>query len=150
MKTMNVKSALQGILLLLVIGFSTTAFAPDYGLDSYEIHLNEKLIMKQFVNQPLNLRTLQLEKAEAQDMLWVKYTHCTLKGAGSNRAIVLKDDQGHELTQWTFADSRDENKAMKISVAELRKFEEAHKNHQVSLYYKSSELPGAELLAYLK
>ena len=149
MKTMKLKSTLRHILLLLVLGFSATAFAPKLGLDSYEIYLNDKLIMKQYVNQPLNLRTLQLENASPKDELWIKYTHCNKKGAGSNRSLELKDSKGHLLTQWTFADTGSENKPMKIPVAELLELEKEHKDHQISLLYKSNELPGAELLAYL-
>lgn len=150
MKTMNLKSPMGSFLLVLLLGMSTMAISPKLGLDSYEIYLNDKLIMKQYVNQPLNLRMLQLEKAAPQDLLWIKYTHCTIKGAGSNRTIALKDDKGHLLTQWTFADTGAENKPMKVSVAELLKLGKEHESHQISLYYQSKELPGAELLAYLR
>ena len=145
------KSAFTGMLLLLFLGLSTTAFSPKLGLDSYEIYLNDKLILKQYVNQPLNLRTLQLDKASPEDLLWVKYNHCTIKnGSGSDRIIVLKDDKGHELKEWQFANNGAENKPMKVSVAELRQLEKEHANHQISMYYKSKELGDAELLAYLK
>ncbi|MCE7055180.1 hypothetical protein LZF95_10880 [Algoriphagus sp. AGSA1] len=150
MKTTKFKSAITG-LLLLFLGLGTIAFSPKLGLDSYEIYLNDKLIMKQFVNQPLNLRTLQLDKASPQDLLWIKYNHCTTKnGSGSKRSIVLKDDKGHELKEWQFADNGTENKPMKVSVEELLQFEKEHANHLISMYYKSKELPGAELLAYLQ
>lgn len=151
MKTQNAKTALTSAMLAILLGMATMAFSPKLGLDSYEIYLNDKLIMKQHVNQPLNLRTLQLENASPQDLLWVKYNHCTIKsGSGSERVIVLKDDKGHELNQWTFANSPSENKPMKVSVAELRQLEKEHADHQISLYYKSRELADAELLAYLK
>ncbi|MBN7802750.1 hypothetical protein J0A67_17870 [Algoriphagus aestuariicola] len=151
MKTPNAKTTITSLLAALIIGLITMAFSPKLGLDSYEIYLNDKLIMKQYINQPLNLRTLQLDKAAPEDLLWVKYNHCTIKsGSGSERVIVLKDAQGHELKQWTFANSPSENKPMKVSVAELRQLEKAHAEHQISMYYKSKELPGGELLAYLR
>ncbi|WP_057937256.1 hypothetical protein [Algoriphagus resistens] len=152
MKTMKLKSNMNSILIMLVVGFSTMAFSPKLGLDSYEIYLNDKLIMKQYVNQPLNLRTLQLEKtAMEDDQLWIRYTHCTIKkGSGSNRVLLLKDDKGHLLTQWKFANTGTENKPMNVSVAALLKLEKEHKDHQISLYYKSAELPKAEMLAYLR
>lgn len=151
MKTTKLKSAFTGMLLMLLLGLSTMAFSPKLGLDGYEIYLNDKLIMKQFVNQPLNLRTLQLDKASPQDLLWIKYNHCTTKnGSGSDRTIVLKDDKGHELKEWKFANNGTENKPMKVSVAELLQLEKEHAGHQISMYYKSKELTGAELLAYLQ
>lgn len=151
MKTRKLNSAFTGMLLLLLLGMSTMAFSPKLGLDSYEIYLNDQLILKQYINQPLNLRTLQLDKAAPEDLLWVKYNHCTIKsGSGSDRTIVLKDDRGHELKQWAFANSGTENMPMKVSVAELRQLEKAHADHQISLYYTARELPGGELLAYLK
>lgn len=151
MKTSNVKSALTSAMLAIVIGLATMAFSPKLGLDSYEIYLNDKLILKQYINQPLNLRTLQLDKAAPEDLLWVKYNHCTIKnGSGSDRTIVLKDDKGHELKEWAFANNGTENKPMKVSVAELRQLEKEHADHQISMYYKSKELGDAELLAYLK
>ncbi|GAA0880517.1 hypothetical protein GCM10009119_34870 [Algoriphagus jejuensis] len=151
MKTMKVKIALCSALLAIVLGLVTMSFSPRLGLDGYEIYLNDKLIMKQYINQPLNLRTLQLDKAAPEDMLWIKYNHCTIKsGSGSERVIVLKDMKGHELKQWKFANSPSENKPMKVSVAELRQLEKEHADHQVSMYYKSKELADAELLAYLR
>jgi hypothetical protein len=151
MKTMNVKTILTSATLAIVLGLATMSFSPKLGLDGYEIYLNDKLILKQHVNQPLNLRTLQLDKAAPEDLLWIKYNHCTIKsGSGSDRTIVLKDNQGHELKQWAFANNPSENKPMKISVAELRELEKTHADHQISLYYKAKELPGGELLAYLK
>ncbi len=151
MKTPNAKTIFASLLAALVIGLITMAFSPKLGLDSYEIYLNDKLILKQYINQPLNLRTLQLDKAAPEDLLWVKYNHCTIKsGSGSERVIVLKDNNGHELKQWAFANSPSENKAMKVSVAELRQLEKDHAAHQISMYYKSKELADAELLAYLR
>lgn len=151
MKIHNAKIKFASLLAVLLMGWVFTAFSPKLGLDGYEIYLNERLILKQYVNQPLNLRTLNLDKASPQDLLWIKYNHCTIKsGAGNERMIVLKDDRGHELKRWNFANSPSENKPMKVSVAELRQLENEHAGHQISLFYKSKELAHAELLAYLK
>lgn len=150
MKKVLIKNAFAYSLAGLVFSLAVMAFSPIRGLDSYEIYLNEKLIMKQYVNQALNLRVLQLEKAEAQDQLSIRYTHCTFKGPGSSRTLTLKDSEGHILKQWSFANSSNENNVMKISVAEVLQLEKEHKDHRISLIYKSQELPGAEMLAFLK
>lgn len=76
---------------LITLCFTVFSFTTKLGLDSYEIYLNNKLILKQLVNQPLNLRILQLSRAKENDQLRVIYKHCTLEGAGTGRTIVLKD-----------------------------------------------------------
>lgn len=150
MKTLKFISTKSNLLFIVALAFFSLSFTPKLGLDFYDIYLNDKLIMKQFVNQPLNLRTLQLEKAAPQDQLWIRYTHCNKEGSGSDRTIVLKDEKGHLLTEWKFADSGLENTPMKVSVAELLKLEKEHQDHQISLFYKSKELQKSELLAYLQ
>jgi hypothetical protein len=151
MKTINAKTVLTSTFLAVAVGLVTMSFSLKLGLDAYEIYLNDKLILKQFVNQPLNLRTLQLDRSSPEDLLWIKYTHCAIKsGSGSGRTLVLKDEKGHMLKEWKFADNSSENKPMKISVGELRQLEQDHADHQISLSYNSRELQKAELLAYLR
>lgn len=150
MKKVTIKTAFAYSIVGIVLFFAAMAFTPKRGLDSYEIYLNEKLIMKQFVNQALDLRVLQLEKAQVQDALSIRYVHCNIKGPGSSRTLVLKDEQGHVLRQWDFNNSSDANNPMKLSVGELLQFEKDHNDHRISLNYKSKELPGSELLAFLK
>lgn len=150
MKTIEINSAKNTFLLTLLFSLFLMAFSPKLGLDSYEIYLNDKLVLKQYVNQPLNLRTLQLGKANPQDQLWIKYTHCNKEGAGGNRTIVLKDEKGHQLTQWKFANTGSDNQPMKVSVADLLRLEKEHTGHQISLHYQSNELQNSELLAFLK
>lgn len=150
MTKMTFKPAVGNMLVLLVLSLAVMAFTPMRGLDSYEVFLNDKLIMKQFVNQPLNLRMLQLEKAQAQDQLSIRYTHCTIKGAGSDRTLVLKDEAGHVLKKWEFANNPGENNPMSIRVGELLQLEKDHKDHRITLNYQAKELPGVELLAFLQ
>jgi hypothetical protein len=150
MKKVTIKTAFAYSIVGIVLCLAALAFTPKRGLDSYEIYLNEKLIMKQFVNQALDLRVLQLEKAQVQDALSIRYVHCNIKGPGSSRTLVLKDEQGHVLRLWDFNNSSDANNPMKLSVGELLQFEKDHNDHRISLNYKSKELPGSELLAFLK
>ena len=61
---------------LSLIGLCLAAFAftPKAGLDSYEIYLNDRLLLKHYVNQPLNLGMLQLEKDNAHQQLNMHFT----------------------------------------------------------------------------
>lgn len=147
---MTFKSALGSTLLVSILCLAMMAFSPMRGLDSYEVFLNDKLIMKNFVNQPLNLRMLQLDQAKPEDQLSIRYTHCTFKGAGSNRTLVLKDEAGHILKEWVFANNAGENNRMAIRVGDLLQLEKDHKDHRITLNYQASELKGPELLAFLQ
>ncbi len=89
-----IKEAIIKMFALITLSFTVFSFTTKLGLDSYEIYLNNKLILKQSVNQPLSLRILQLGKANDNDQLRINYKHCTLEGAGTDRTIVLKDEKG--------------------------------------------------------
>jgi hypothetical protein len=134
---------------LITLCFTAFSFTNNRGLDSYEVYLNDKLISKHTVNQPLNLRTLQLAKANNTDQLRIIYTHCTIKGPGRDRSISLKDEKGNTLKKWEFADVRGSNLSMAISVKELLQLEKANARHDLSLYYTALELPKGEMLASL-
>lgn len=135
---------------LITLCFSAFSFTTNLGLDSYEVYLNDKLILKQSVNQPLNLRTLQLGNANDNDQLRIKYTHCMIKGAGTDRSIVIKDEKGNALKKWEFANARGSNLSMTISVKELLQLKRNNVNHDLSLYYISRELPKGEMLAFVR
>lgn len=136
------------LVTLCVIAFS---FTTTFGLDSYAIYLNDKLILKQMVNQPLSLRVLELSKAKKNDQLHINYTHCTIKGgAGTARAIVLKDKKGNVVKKWTFADATGSDLNMTIPVKELLVLEKAHAGQELSLHYTARELPKGEMLSMLR
>ncbi len=73
-------------------------FNANAGGDSYEIYLNNKLILKQFVTQPINIRSLQLDKSNSNDRLIIFYSHCGQPGKG--RSIAIKGDKGNIIKQW--------------------------------------------------
>ena len=141
------KHALARLMLVAfcLTGPVLTAMA---GLDSYEIYLNDKLILQQYVNQPLDVRSLQLKNAKAGDRLVIYYRHCTLKGAGSGRSITLQDEKGKVMKKWHFEDSPGSNTSMVIPVAELLKLQKDRTN--LSLHYQAAELPAGEMLASLR
>lgn len=149
MKTTTFNQAFIKIFTLITLCFTTFGFTTKFGLDSYEIYLNNKLILKQSVNEPLSLRVLQLDKANVNDQLRINYIHCTLKGAGTNRNIVLKDEQGKKLKDWSFANATGSDLTMVISVKELLSLIKNNPNHELSLHYTSKELTKAQMLASL-
>jgi len=134
---------------LITLCFTAFGFTTKFGLDSYEIYLNNKLILKQSVNQPLSLRVLQLNKANDNDQLRINYKHCTVKGAGTNRSIAIKDEKGNTLKEFEFANATSSDLNMVISVKDLLQLEKSNVHQELSLHYTSRELPKGEMLASL-
>ncbi|HEY9535376.1 MAG TPA: hypothetical protein VIQ77_12615 [Mucilaginibacter sp.] len=129
------------------LALGNLSFNGKFGLDDYEIYLNNKLMLKQQVNQPLNLRVLALDKAKESDQLRLVYRHCRLdNGPGTGRSIVLKDDKGNSLQKWDFKDAGQ----MIIAVKDLLEAEKKAAGHQVSLIYLSHELDRGEMLALVR
>ncbi|MGK6352190.1 hypothetical protein [Parapedobacter sp. DT-150] len=150
MKHHTIRQASLKVFALVAVCFIAFGFTSIVGLDSYSIYLNNKLILKQYVNQPLNLRKLQLHKANEQDQLRIFYTHCNQEGAGTGRSIAIKDQRGNILKKWDFADTKGTDEGMVISVKALTQLEKDHADRTLSLHYAADELPNGELLAALQ
>ncbi len=132
---------------LFVTLFSLSATA---GLDSYTIYLNNKLVLKQAVNEPLNLQGLQLDKANANDQLVIYYSECHAPNKiGKGRRIAIKDDQGNIVKEWKFADVSGTDKGMLIPVKELLELKKAL-NVKFMLVYVASQLPQGQKLTGLQ
>lgn len=138
------------MLTLVALCVMLVSFRAEAGLDSYEIYLNGKLIMKHYVNQPLTLRMLQLEKENAAGQLVIRYTHCNVKGAGTDRSIAIRDGKGQVLKQWKFANNVAANESMTIPVRELLLLEKNNAGQELKLHYMAKELPEGEMLAALR
>jgi len=69
MKHTTFNRAFIKVFMLITLSLTAFGFTAKFGLDGYEIYLNNKLILKQYVNQPVSLRILQLDKANEGDEL---------------------------------------------------------------------------------
>ena len=135
------------ITTLLLTLFTASATA---GLDSYSIYLNNKLVLKQSVNEPLNLQGLQLDKADANDQLVIYYSECHAPNKiGKGRRISVKDDQGNTIKEWKFADISGTDNGMKIPVKELLELKKRSKGN-FTLVYAASQLPQGQKLTGLQ
>ena len=114
------------------------------GGDSYEIYLNNKLILKQYVSQPLNMKSLQLDKANFNDQLVIFYRHCGQTGKG--RSISIKDEEGKILKEWKFANATGSNESMVIPAKELLRLAKNNIITHLTLYYTAQELPKRRML----
>ena len=104
-------------------------------MDSYEIYLNDKLLVKQYVNEPLNLDNLGLDASNINDRLVIHYSQCNVPDKiGKNRSILVKDTTGNIIKKWNFADAKEGNTAMIIPVKELLQLEKKSLS-KLSLFY---------------
>ena len=154
MKQTFFKGILASCLTLTLISAAAFLQPVFAGVDSYEIYLNKKLVVKQFVTQPLTLSSLQLNEANSNDVLVIYYNHCGAIGKG--RSIAIKDDNGVVLKEWKFTDATGSDKfsdvtgsdkGMSIPVKDLLALEK--KGASLSLYYSSQQLPGGRLLTHV-
>lgn len=150
MKQIKINQLFIQMFTLITLCFALYSFTSKLGLDSYEIYLNNKLILKQTVNQPLSLRMLQLGAAKESDQLRIRYIHCMKEGAGTGRSISLKDEKGTTLKKWVFADTAGSDLTMPIAVKDLLQLEKNYSKHDLSLHYSAHELPKGETLAFLR
>jgi hypothetical protein len=118
------------------------------GVDRYEIYLNNNLLLKQSVNQPLSLQSLQLNKSNQKDELVIYYYHCGQVGKG--RKIAIKDEKGNIVKEWKFANTTGSNTGMTIPVKELLDLEKKNVNNQLSIFYTSEQLLQGRMLTGVK
>ena len=123
------------------------AFKAKAGLDSYEIYLNNKLILKQYVNQPLALDGLGLDQSHINDQLVIYYSQCNAPNKlGKGRSISVKDAEGRMIKTWNFADAKNGKTGMRIPVKELLELQSKKPISKISIYY-NAEGHGGQLLA---
>ena len=136
---------LLAIFSILLFG---TAFQAKAGLDSYEIYLNNKLILKQYVNQPLTLESLGLDQSNINDQLIIHYSQCNAPDKmGKGRSISVKDASGNTIKKWSFADAKSGQTGMVIPVKELLQLEKKTPLSKLSLYYTAEGHATGQLLA---
>ncbi len=145
MQHSNLKHALVKAFTFAALSLFT--FNAKAGGDTYEIYLNNKLLLKQYLTQPLNISSLQLDKENSDDRLVIFYSHCGQTGKG--RSVVIKDEKGEIIKEWTFANSTGSNKSMIIPVRELLQLAKNNSSSRLHLYYAAKELPKGLMLTSL-
>ena len=124
------------------LSLALSAWAPAGG-DVYEIYLNEKLLIRQPVHQPVAVKSLSLAGAAHKDRVRILYSHCGIMG--KDRQIMARDGSERVIKTWAFRDASSSRDLMAISVKELVTLEK--QSGTVRLHYVSRELPAGKLLA---
>jgi len=132
--------------LLVTFCVGLFSFSAKRGGDSFEIWLNGKRMLQEFVHISKGVQTLQLTQVSGNDKLDVYYSHCGQ--TGNDRYITIKDEDNHALKVWKFADATGGDKAMSIRMKDILPLKK-NKDSKLNLYYSSKELPQGRLLATL-
>jgi hypothetical protein len=136
------------VLSLTIFALTVLGLQAKAGGDRFEVYLNNKLILKQFVIEPLTLKNLPLKDAKADDELLIYYSHCGTTGKG--RSIAIKDAKGKVYKEWKFDDASGSSAGMKIQVKEILDLQAQNTNADLNLYYTAQQLPKGRMLASLQ
>jgi hypothetical protein len=132
--------------LLVIVCVGLFSFSNNRGGDSFEIWLNGKMMLEQFVHVSSAVQTLHLNAASVNDELDIYYRHCGQ--VGTNRYITIKDESDRPLKVWKFADSNGHNPAMSIRLKDISGLKKS-KDTKLNIFYSSNELPKGRVLATL-
>jgi hypothetical protein len=132
--------------LLILCCAALFSFTSKFGADSFEIWLNGKRVLQQYVHVAKGVQTLQLTQASDNDKLDIYYSHCGQ--TGKNRYITIKDEKDRPLKAWKFADANGSNKAMSFKLKDILSLKK-NKDSKLNVFYSSQELPDGRLLAII-
>ena len=139
------------LLTIFSIVFFCASGTAKAGLDSYEIYLNEKLILKQYVNEPLKLASLQLSEANINDRVVINYSQCNMPDKiGKDRSISVKDANGKTVKLWKFANAVGSRVGMVIPVKELLALNNLALGKDLTFFYTAEGLPQGQILAHFQ
>jgi hypothetical protein len=144
---MTSNSMAIGLRSFLIL-FSATlfSFSPKKGGDSFEIWLNGKRVLQQYVHVAKGVQTLHLTPVSDNDKLDIYYSHCGQ--IGNSRYITIKDEKNHAIKVWKFIDAAGGNTAMSFKVKDILGLKK-NRTDKLGLYYSSHQLPEGRLLAII-
>ena len=145
MLSKNKKGIFGGLASLLILSIALFSFSSPMGGDVFQIYLNNKMVLQEFVHNSKGVKSLNLDNASLNDQISVHYSHCGT--IGKSRHIALKNDDGKVLKQWNFADADGKVAGMTISVKDVVSVQKANGGNSVELYYSAKELPRGMQLA---
>jgi len=144
MKSRNMLFAVKSLLVLLCA--TLFSFSVKKGGDSFEIVLNGKRVLQQFVYASKGIQTIQLTPMSDNDKLDIYYNHCGQ--VGKNRYITIKNEKDQPLKVWKFADAIDKDGAMSFKLKDILSLRQ-NKTDKLNVFYNSAELPAGRTLAVI-
>ncbi|MBD0277985.1 MAG: hypothetical protein ICV81_08490 [Flavisolibacter sp.] len=129
------------LLALPVLCTVLCSFSGNSGGDVFEIYLNGKQVLQQFVYMDKSAKTLQLQTSGDNDKIEVFYSHCGVMG--KNRVLTLRNEKNELIKELKFRDVNNNRSLMGF----YRRDVTNNINTGLNLYYSSKELPAGKLLA---
>ncbi|MDQ3277163.1 MAG: hypothetical protein M3Q06_02485 [Bacteroidota bacterium] len=117
------------------------SFSGKRGGDVFEIYLNGKKMLQQFVHIDKSIKTLTLASFSENDRIEVLYSHCG--HAGKGRTLTFRNEKNEVIKKLSFGDGNGNRSLMGFYRKEIA----GNKNARMKLYYSSQELPEGKLLA---
>ncbi len=143
---LKTKRSIAGRMLALVaLSVGLFSFSGNFGADSYQIFINNKLVLKDYVTNQTSVKSFQLDPASANDEIEVYYSHCGQIGKG--RAITIKDGQNRTVKSFQFAEATGKNTGMSFKSNEISSAKNVKSSGALQLIYSSKEIPEGRLLA---
>jgi hypothetical protein len=127
---------------LCILFFSFTA---KKGGDSFQIYVDGKLVVEQYVAVAKGVQSLQLGRSFSKEKIDVYYSHCGKPGKA--RVLSIKTADNKTLKNWKFADV-EEKSPMTCQIKDILALQK-DKNAKLNLYYSSKEIPEGKLLAVI-
>ena len=121
------------------------SFSGKKGGDSFQIYVDGKLLVEQFVHINKGVQNLQLGQLSSKEKIEVYYNHCGK--TGKSRIISIKSADNKTLKEWKFADT-EKKSFMTCQIKEILALQKI-KSSKLNLYYSSKELPEGRLLAVI-
>ena len=141
------KSTLFAAFAMLFFSPILSSFTTPAGGDMFEVYINKKLAIRQYVTMKEPVKALQLQAGNYNDEIEVYYSHCGQ--TGSSRTVSIRDAQNKTLKEWHFQDSPGVKTPMAFNMKEITGLQKFNSGTTLQLYYTSQELPEGRLLATL-
>ncbi len=140
------KSITSKIMALLFICTTLFAFTAKPGGESFEIYLNNKLVLQRFGNKIDDIKSLSLNHSISNQKISVKYNHCGR--VAKNRQITIRNAKNRILSILKYPDASSPMSGMEINVKDLLNLKNVNGN-TLTLYYSSTQLVKGRELVHL-
>lgn len=147
MKRLMQSSTAKGIagVVLCAILFS---FAPMPGAHNYQVFLDDKMMIEQYAHPSKEAPVLSIDPQGNAKELSVRYSECGRTVSG--RHILLKDESGKVIKDWSFAGStKGFENPMVVKVKEIVALKQSGSN-VLKLYYSSEPFPEGQHVVTLR
>ena len=112
------------------------SFVPLPGGYNYEVYLNNRMIMQEYLHGRKEAPTVPLNTTNTDDQLSIMFNNCNK--VDNSRKISLKTEDDKTLKEWTFADSPALKDKMNIKASEITFF--GNNNSMEKLMYSSKQV----------